>query len=452
MERRFAAAVLLTLGLVTLAGPPAPAGGPPPGSGDCEPVSGGETGTCGSAEITAPDGTTVEVTDLGTDAPGIDGEILAALGITLTGDGPVIVTFTFTEDGRVCVVFLGDDGSELSRCSTQPGFAQDTRTLSLPVIGPGTVALVSVPEGSVRLAGTDRVGTALQTSRSGWDSAPDVLLASAGAFPDALAASVLAGMLDAPLLLTPGDVLHEDVAAELERLGAERVHVLGGTAAVSQDVADAVAAMGIEVLRLGGASRTETAELVAAAAGGAHHGIAFVASGDQFADALAAAPIAAGGVPIYLTAGGQLTDATLAAMDAGHVNSVTILGGTAAVPAAVETQLDAAGMHLGPRQAGATRYETAVAVMDYAVLSGFDLTELLIATGADFPDALAAGAYGGRTDRPVLLVDPAAEGGGTPAQAYLTEHAAQTELLVLLGGEAAIPETVEQSLTASVVG
>ena len=279
-----------------------------------------------------------------------------------------------------------------------------------------------------------------------------MLLASAGAFPDALAASVLAGMLDAPLLLTPGDVLHDDVAAELERLGAERVHVLGGTAAVSQDVADAVAALGIEVLRLGGASRTETAELVAEAAGGAHHGIAFVASGDQFADALAAAPIAAGGVPIYLTAGGQLTDATLAAMEAGHVNSVTILGGTAAVPAAVETQLDEAGIDVGPRLAGATRYETAVAVMDYAVLSGFDLTELLIATGADFPDALAAGAYGGRTDRPVLLVDPAAEGGGTPAQTYLTEHAAQTELLVLLGGEAAIPETVEQSLTASVVG
>src|SRR5690606_13418974 len=129
-------------------------------------------------------------------------------------------------------------------------------------------------------------------ARSGWTTADTVLLASAGSFADALSAAPLAGAHDAPLLLTDGAALSEEVVEELQRLGAAEVIVLGGSAAVGQAVEDALAAMGLAVTRIGGDDRTETAELIAGAVG-ADHGHAVIAAGGSFADPLAVAPVAA---------------------------------------------------------------------------------------------------------------------------------------------------------------
>lgn len=394
------------------------------------------------------DGVAVEQLDDSEAPEGLPGELLALFDVAPTGDEPGTVTVTFTAEGRVCLVFISDDGDRFVRCTTDPAFSQAARTLSMPVDEPGVLIVLQVDEGALRIASTDRIGTAVAASVSGWDTSEAVLLASAGVFPDALAAAPLAGRLQAPLLLTRSDLLDARVLDEVVRLDAARVIVLGGTAAISDAVAAELEGAGITVERLAGADRTATAEAIAAAAGGAHHGLAFVASGDAFPDALAAGPVAATGVPIYLTAGGRLTEQTLAAMTAAGTNAAVILGGTDAVATEVEGQIAAAGMTVGQRLAGATRYETAIAVLDYAVLSGYDLAELVVATGTDFPDALAAGAYGARTERPILLVDGQQATAGQPAAAYLAANADAVELLVLLGGEAAVTETVRQELQA----
>lgn len=73
---------------------------------------------------------------------------------------------------------------------------------------------------------------------SGLSSAGSVLIATSRNFPDGLAGGALTGFTGAPLLLVPGDCVPESVLAEISRLQASRVMLLGGTAALTQAVAD----------------------------------------------------------------------------------------------------------------------------------------------------------------------------------------------------------------------
>ncbi|MFI5262464.1 MAG: SGNH hydrolase domain-containing protein, partial [Candidatus Limnocylindrales bacterium] len=95
-------------------------------------------------------------------------------------------------------------------------------------------ALAAFTTGSVtRLAGADRYATAVALSTATYPSATTVYLADGLAFPDALAAAAAGG----PLLLTPPGFLPAEVAAEIGRLGANHVIVLGGPTSVSDAVA-----------------------------------------------------------------------------------------------------------------------------------------------------------------------------------------------------------------------
>lgn len=440
--------------------PPGPGPGPeppgpdpepplPPDDSGCERVDDGIR--CGDVHFTG-EGLQALRLDAAGDLPNL-GDLLALVFATVA-DGPVTITVTVEGDRRTCLVAFDDDGSDrLATCTDpdDPAFAQDTPTheLSLTLDRSSRLGVVAVDEGTLRLAGDTRITTAIAAARSGWTTADTVLLASAGSFADALSAAPLAGAHDAPLLLTDGAALSEEVVEELQRLGAAEVIVLGGSAAVGQAVEDALAAMGLAVTRIGGDDRTETAELIAGAVG-ADHGHAVIAAGGSFADPLAVAPVAAQReLPVYLATDAGLTDATLAALARDGITEAVLVGGTAVLPDDVERQLADAGIAVADRLAGPERYATAVAVLQWAVASGADPTELLVATGADFPDALTAGALGGRLDRPVLLVDGRGTFTGSPAADWLAANAGEVELGVLLGGDAAISDDVRQALTAA---
>lgn len=93
----------------------------------------------------------------------------------------------------------------------------------------------------VRLAGEDRFETAAAVARSAFDTCEEVLVASGADFPDALAAGPSAFLRMAPVLLVQPDAIPAATDAELRRLGAARITVVGGTAAVSAAVEDALA-------------------------------------------------------------------------------------------------------------------------------------------------------------------------------------------------------------------
>lgn len=315
---------------------------------------------------------------------------------------------------------------------------------------------VNVPAIEAEVEGANRYLTAIEASKKAYPDGADVaVLATGENWPDALGGAALAGVLDGPLLLTPHDVLPASVAAELDRLNVKGVYVLGGTGAVSDDVLNAAKALTPlgAAERLGGLNRYETAnkiaERVVSLSSGTYDGAAFVCTGEDFPDALAAAPIAAAnGWPIYLTQAAVLTPSTKTAMQSNTATHGYVIGGTGAVSAAVEAELDAVFIDFS-RIGGANRYDTAAKLATKAFEGmGMLWSRPALATGLDFPDALAGGVLQG-SDYSVLLLTR-----GTTlapeAAAALTANRKMIYELRYLGGDGVLSPGVRSAARALV--
>ena len=245
-----------------------------------------------------------------------------------------------------------------------------------------------------------------------------VVLASGENWPDALAAAAF----DRPLLLTTQAFLPAATRAYLEPCASyahAKVIILGGPAAVSDSVADTVRAMGYEVVRIAGADRYDTARLAARAFAPASISTVYLASGANFADAVAVAPSVSGSTPLVLTPPGALGAAAHRFLTdaARHVASVTILGGLAAVSDQVEAEIKDLGIPTN-RIAGSDRYETAalIARRAFAMPGCHPVTEVAVASGTVPFGGLAAGAA--RSPCQPLLLAP---GPRSPVPAALAE-------------------------------
>jgi putative cell wall-binding protein len=255
-----------------------------------------------------------------------------------------------------------------------------------------------------RIAGAHRYATAAAISRTHFNTGvPVVYVATGTNFPDALAVGPVAGLQGGPVLLTDPASLHETTRAELARLRPGRIVVVGGTGAVSPQVAQELQAYTSQpVSRIEGTDRYATAAAVSQAAFGPNVPVLFVATGHGFADALAAGPaaIVARG-PVLLTDPGALPQATRDEVARLQPGRIFIVGGTGVVSSAVAQELQAFTSQPVTRLAGSDRWSTAVAVS-----ATFFSTppSVYLATGVDFPDALAAVPAAGRAGSPLLLV------------------------------------------------
>ena len=300
-----------------------------------------------------------------------------------------------------------------------------------------------------RIGGADRVATAALVSAASRTSAATVVIARANAYPDALAGTPLAVHLDSPLLLSATEALSAITAAEIDRLGASEAVLLGGPAALSDQVAADLQGMGLSVRRVAGGDRYATAAAVAAELPAS--GRAFLTEGEHadpargWPDAVSASPLAAFvRAPVLLTARDALPEATTRALADRGVEETVVIGGPAAVSDAVMAQLEEAGH--GPRRvSGATRYATSAALHAEAVASGMNPTAVWLATGRDWPDALTGGAAVGASGATLLLVDGRSLD-GSPETRDLIAGTSGLRALRFLGGTAAISAAVESAL------
>jgi len=277
---------------------------------------------------------------------------------------------------------------------------------------------VSVPTEVAEIEGANRYATAVATSVETYpdpDAVDIVVVATGENWPDALGGTALAGTVSGPLLLTRPDELPAEVAAEIVRLDPKRAYVLGGPAAVSGAVLDDIAALTeLDIAtRLDGVDRYATAIMIAAEVkamrGSEYDGTAIICTGENFPDALSVAPIAAAnGWPIYLVPADHLpTEVADALMDmygGNPSNHGYIIGGEAVVGAGVYDALNTLPFMGYMRIWGANRYETSaeVATIGYDGL-GMLMSRPALATGENFPDALAGGVLQGDDCSPLLL-------------------------------------------------
>lgn len=323
----------------------------------------------------------------------------------------------------------------------------------------GVSRAVSDPGVAVEsIRGRDRYDTAVQASKAAFPKGLEpsgrrtVVIATGLGWADALGGTSLAGVLDSPVLLVDRDRVPDVVIAEVRRLGATRAVILGGEGAVGSRVqAQLTSMLGTgSVERIAGRNRYATADLIAARvvseSGPAATGAVLVATGTGFADALAAAPLAAAqGWPVLLAEPTHGLSASGAAIAAGAERAI-VLGGQAAVPHATEEMLKAAlGSDNVIRIAGPNRYATAAAICDYAVrFCGLKWDRVAVASGVTYPDALAGGVLQGERQSVMLLTSPASLSG--PTAAGLAVHRGEIAGLTFVGGDAAVGSAVRRAV------
>lgn len=290
-----------------------------------------------------------------------------------------------------------------------------------------------------RIAGANRWATAVEISKKGWSAADVVVLANGQNYPDALAGVPLAHTLGGPVLLTEANSLVPATKAEIQRLGATKVVILGGTGVVSAAVATELEGLGLTVERISGADRYATAAAVAAKAAPGGAGTVVLAYGQGFADALAAASYAAiNGYPILLTKKDELPAATKTAIETLGATKVLVVGGTGVI--ADSTVADLPGV---TRIAGSNREATSVALANHFALQ---TTNYYLATGDGFADAITGAVLAAKEGTGILLVR-----GSFPAVVgeFFTNKNVATA--VIFGGAGVVSETVAQAAAAKLV-
>lgn len=171
--------------------------------------------------------------------------------------------------------------------------------------------------------------------------------------------------------------------------------------------------------------------------------VVYIASGTEFADALAAAPAAAHrGGPMLLSATEALPDVTAAEIRRLAPQLIVVVGGVGAVGASVMEAL----LQIAPtdRIGGTDRYDTSRKI----IADAFDSVDAAyLATGRDFPDGLSAGAAAGAIGAPVVLVDGLGSSVDGETLALLQDMGV-TEVRIA-GGSGVISSGIESSLDAA---
>lgn len=289
-----------------------------------------------------------------------------------------------------------------------------------------------------RISGADRYETAAQIAAEYPSGVETVFIASGSLFPDALSAQS-PDESPVPVLLTRATALPPSTAAALTDLAPATVRIVGGEGAVSADVQAAIEELLPEatVQRVAGPDRYITSARLARQFPRNLEKV-YLASGQNFPDALAGGALAGrDNAPVLLTRGTALPSAVAGALGYLNPHEVVILGGTGAVSAAVAADVDEI-VPTVTRISGADRYATAAAV---AELFPRD-SEAYLASGQDFPDALAGAALAGSQNRPVLLTRSDTLPAGTLAG---LDHVSP-QALTILGGTGAVNAAVEGDL------
>jgi putative cell wall-binding protein len=299
-----------------------------------------------------------------------------------------------------------------------------------------------------RLAGSNRYATSAKVVQQMWNGADDplwregpwgngVILVSGQNFADGLAATSLSLRTGNPIMLTQGNALPPEVAAEIHRLATANqfppspsgstgftVYICGSEAAVSNDVANAAA--GVEyvtrVKRLAGDDRYGTAAAIADEASatalykrirptgigarGVRAREAFIINGKAWPDGLAAGPVAGfADAPVLMVTNTTLPDVTRQWLIDNGIRSVHVVGSGSVVATSVLDTI--ASLSTSPtvdRWGGTDRYQTAFVVAQHGVADyGMVGNACTVVSGASAWDALSAGQLSFMTYAPLLL-------------------------------------------------
>lgn len=197
---------------------------------------------------------------------------------------------------------------------------------------------------------------------------------------------------------------------------------------------------GQEITRLGGQNRYDT-NLMICKQGWSHCKYVVIATGNDYPDALCAAPLAtAAGCPIILSEKNALSNDAIAEIKSLGVQDAYIIGGTGVLSGNIENQLKTIGV-TGTRLNGKDRYETSVLIAGI-IKDVIGVNKVVVVSGSGYADSLSISSYASRKHIPILLTGK----DSIPAvvSKFITDNKVQGSIVV--GGTAVVSDAVYKAL------
>jgi len=363
--------------------------------------------------------------------------------VSNSGDGTVSVIDTVSD--VVTEVIPHDDstgiGSQPNGIAIDPvmqrAYVANSDSDSVSVIG------IQPNSAVARIGGADRYAVSAAISADTFASGvTSVYIASGENFPDALSAAAVAGIEKSPVLLVTRDSVPAVIAAELRRLKPKGIVIMGGPNAIGVAVATELGRYA-PTTRAGGADRYVVSAAVSAGEFADDVPVAYIASGENFPDALSGSA-AAGHLrgPVLLVKKDSVPAAVAAELDRLHPREIVALGGPNSLSDATIKEVM---NHTPPATpmtqiTGADRYQTSAALSAETYPTG--ASTVYVASGQNFPDALSGSAAAIVNNAPVLLVtkDSIPDAVARELDRLNPRH------IVLLGGPNAVSDAVATQL------
>ena len=301
-----------------------------------------------------------------------------------------------------------------------------------------SVGVVDASQGLTvnRLAGYDRYETAFQIAKTGWQQSDYAVIADGGNYPDALAAVPLAAKLNAPLLLTNTNSLNPKTSTALKDLKVMKIYLVGGTAVISSDVENQLTKAGYIVKRIAGQDKYATAIKIAEELGDAKE--VAVTVGDDYADALSIGPIAAKRqMPIILVPKNNITSDIENYVNSKNITKTYVIGDQSLISDNVVKKFNNPERILGQ-----DKYARNIAVLNRFTES-YQHSNLCLATGENFADALAGAVYAAKNNGAVTLVKSDLP---VSTDAFLKGNTTALTTITVFGGEAVVPSKLVQEV------
>ena len=255
-----------------------------------------------------------------------------------------------------------------------------------------------------RIAGYDRFHTAVAISQKMFaGNIENVILATGWEYADALVGASFAAKKNAPLLLTYKDNIPVSTYNEISRLNPKNIYVLGEEGAVSNTVISKLAPLNKNVERVGGKDRYETNTLINNLIYPDKSSIkmVFIVTGEDFPDALGATgPAYKESSPIVLAQKDSISSASENYLKSlSSLEKIYIVGGEGVISKRVEEDLKKYASTVN-RLNRSNRYATCASLAErfYA-----DPKKVIVVSGENFPDVLAAGPLSIKEDIPIIL-------------------------------------------------
>lgn len=260
------------------------------------------------------------------------------------------------------------------------------------------------------LRGENRYETAIKISRDGWQKSDTVIIVNGDnkKLVDGLAATPLASIKNAPILLSNNNELPKQTVDEIKRLNPSKVIAIGGESAMPNKVVNSLKSINpnIVVQKIGGQTRYETSLNIAKEIDKTNNITKiYVGAGYGEADSLSISPVAGKEkAPIILTQQDGLDQKTYEYIKSQNVVDGYIIGGKSKVSDKAINQIDGIISKdiSNNRISGDSRQDTNAKVLE-KFYGNIQLEGVILAKDYDLVDALSVGPLAAKKDIPVVL-------------------------------------------------